>query len=353
MERESGLAQRWRALLCMVVVFVVGWGGQARAEGTTVTGTSGAEVPLTIDPSSEPAVGTIDLSGSERVLVLDGVPKSMTLRRVTLGDLARATGCETDANAELRVYDDGSSGTLTGTELVATSTTSQALGPELERVSWIVDPTALSSGGRYVFVIRSSSGSCTSARIRTWAHNSSQVDGGARACALLEDGSTQMWRLWHRRGEDESRACGSLGPGCRAAGHRLDFPRFRGHLMAGPSGRPVRMSVDAKDTVVFVGVPPGGGAVVAARIDHLEQNGPSAKRPVVGEIKGSVHDPRMKELRCGTGSAIRVLFVFDPARQAVLLVGGAKAGKWNQWYREAIPEADKLYDDYIKETGQA
>lgn len=97
----------------------------------------------------------------------------------------------------------------------------------------------------------------------------------------------------------------------------------------------------------------GDARAVAARIDYLEQHGPNAKRPIVGEIKGSAHDPRMKELRCGTGNAIRVLFVFDPARQAVLLVGGSKAGKWNQWYREAIPEADKLYDDYIKEIGQS
>jgi hypothetical protein len=35
----------------------------------------------------------------------------------------------------------------------------------------------------------------------------------------------------------------------------VDFPRFRGHLTAGPSGRPERMSVDAKDAAVFEGVP--------------------------------------------------------------------------------------------------
>src|SRR5687767_11521125 len=39
----------------------------------------------------------------------------------------------------------------------------------------------------------------------------------------------------------------------------LDFPRFRGHLTAGPSGRPARMSVDAKDAAVFVGVASRGG----------------------------------------------------------------------------------------------
>src|SRR3954447_2496523 len=36
-------------------------------------------------------------------------------------------------------------------------------------------------------------------------------------------------------------------------------PRFRGHLTAGSSGPPVRMSVDAKDTAVLAGVPRRGG----------------------------------------------------------------------------------------------
>jgi hypothetical protein len=60
----------------------------------------------------------------------------------------------------------------------------------------------------------------------------------------------------------------------------------------------------------------------------------------------------MKELRCGTGNAIRVLFIFDPARRAILLVGGAKAGRWNRWYRENIPLADQLYDEYLTQHQQ-
>ena len=41
----------------------------------------------------------------------------------------------------------------------------------------------------------------------------------------------------------------------------LEFPRFCGHLMAVPTGRPERMSVDAIDPAVSVGVPSGGGPV--------------------------------------------------------------------------------------------
>ena len=46
---------------------------------------------------------------------------------------------------------------------------------------------------------------------------------------------------------------------------------------------------------------------------------------------------------------MRILFIFDPVRNAVLLVAGDKSGRWNEWYREAIPTAEALYDQYLKE----
>lgn len=45
----------------------------------------------------------------------------------------------------------------------------------------------------------------------------------------------------------------------------------------------------------------------------------------------------------------RVLFAFDPARQAILLVGGDKTGRWRDWYRENIPLADDLYDKHMEQ----
>jgi hypothetical protein len=36
-------------------------------------------------------------------------------------------------------------------------------------------------------------------------------------------------------------------------------------------------------------------------------------------------------------------------RSAILLVAGDKAGQWNRWYRQAIPEAEQLYETYLKE----
>ncbi len=54
----------------------------------------------------------------------------------------------------------------------------------------------------------------------------------------------------------------------------------------------------------------------------------------------------MKELRAAKGGALRVLFSFDPRRQATLLLGGDKTGEWYEW---AVPLAGDLYDEYLTE----
>jgi len=58
--------------------------------------------------------------------------------------------------------------------------------------------------------------------------------------------------------------------------------------------------------------------------------------------------PNLKELR-PPGAFIRVLFVFDPRRVAILLIGGDKQDRWSKWYREYIPIAERLYEDYVDE----
>lgn len=87
---------------------------------------------------------------------------------------------------------------------------------------------------------------------------------------------------------------------------------------------------------------------VTDRVDLLAQRGPDLGRPVVDRIRASRHH-NMKELRAAKDGALRVLFMFDPRRQAILLLGGDKSGAWNDWYEWAIPAADDLYDDYLDE----
>jgi hypothetical protein len=102
----------------------------------------------------------------------------------------------------------------------------------------------------------------------------------------------------------------------------------------------------------FLDLDQDAAAAIGARIDLLETDGPNLKRPVVGAIESSRHRA-MKELRASVGvHALRVLFVFDPKRQAILLLGGDKTGRWDAWYAENVPRADDLYDEYLRETGQ-
>ncbi|MFG1947719.1 type II toxin-antitoxin system RelE/ParE family toxin [Nonomuraea sp. NPDC048826] len=89
---------------------------------------------------------------------------------------------------------------------------------------------------------------------------------------------------------------------------------------------------------------------VVDAIDRLAEAGPSLGRPLVDKLEGSqVHN--LKELRPGSAgrSEIRILFVFDPWRAAILLVGGDKSGDWSGWYRRAIPHAEELYAKYLSE----
>lgn len=70
-------------------------------------------------------------------------------------------------------------------------------------------------------------------------------------------------------------------------------------------------------------------------------------RPLVDTIRGSRH-ANMKELR-PPGGNLRVLFAFNPRRTAILLIGGDKTGRWQEWYDEMIPAADDLYDLHLRE----
>jgi hypothetical protein len=90
---------------------------------------------------------------------------------------------------------------------------------------------------------------------------------------------------------------------------------------------------------------------VAHAIRVLQENGPMLGRPHVDSIKSSKHH-NMKELRIQhKGDPYRVLFVFDPRRTAVLLIGGSKVGN-EFWYEENVPKADKIYDNYLAELGK-
>jgi hypothetical protein len=97
----------------------------------------------------------------------------------------------------------------------------------------------------------------------------------------------------------------------------------------------------------FSGLSPSVRISVAAKIDLLEEKGPSLGRPHVDTLKGSKLTNLKELIVQHGGEPYRVIFAFDPRRTAILLHGGRKADR--KWYRTAIPEAEKIYERYLKE----
>jgi hypothetical protein len=95
-------------------------------------------------------------------------------------------------------------------------------------------------------------------------------------------------------------------------------------------------------------------AAVAAAVDMLAESGPALGRPLVDRLSGC-RTHNLKELRPGSSGSteVRVLFVFDPRREAILLVAGDKSGRWRDWYRESIPLAEARYDEYLAAADDA
>ncbi len=80
---------------------------------------------------------------------------------------------------------------------------------------------------------------------------------------------------------------------------------------------------------------------VGQAIGMLLEAGPDLGRPLADHVRHSQLSNRRSE--------IRILYIFDRRRNAVLLAAGDKAGKWEAWYRQAIPLAEQRYEDYLKQ----
>lgn len=85
---------------------------------------------------------------------------------------------------------------------------------------------------------------------------------------------------------------------------------------------------------------------VAASVRWLEHQGVRLGYPHSSGISRSRHT-HMSELRVQhAGRPYRVLYAFDPRRNAILLLGGDRTGN-ERWYEEFVPVADRLYDEHI------
>jgi len=89
---------------------------------------------------------------------------------------------------------------------------------------------------------------------------------------------------------------------------------------------------------------------VATAIDLLEARGIALGYPKSSDIKGATF--ALRELRVQSkGRPLRVFYAFDPARQAVVLIGGDKTGD-GRFYKRMIPLAEKIWKEYLDETAQ-
>jgi hypothetical protein len=93
------------------------------------------------------------------------------------------------------------------------------------------------------------------------------------------------------------------------------------------------------------------GVSVDTAVDRLQEFGPTLGRPYVDTLSGSKF-PNLKELRVQhLGRPLRILFAFNPRRNAYLILGGDKTGD-ARWYVDALRRADAIYAQHLKEIGE-
>ncbi len=106
--------------------------------------------------------------------------------------------------------------------------------------------------------------------------------------------------------------------------------------------------MDTCSLVWFDGLTAQEQEAVGKLLDILELNGVGLGFPYSSAIKGSKY--ALRELR-KKGQPIRLLYAFDPARDAVVLVGGDKAGD-DRFYEREVPRAEKIWEQYLAENGR-
>ena len=88
---------------------------------------------------------------------------------------------------------------------------------------------------------------------------------------------------------------------------------------------------------------------LVASLVPLRMYGPALGRPDVDTLKNSRYT-NMKEIRFqADGGVWRVAFVFDPRRNAILLIAGDKSGVSEAtFYKRLIDKADKRYKEHLE-----
>jgi len=96
------------------------------------------------------------------------------------------------------------------------------------------------------------------------------------------------------------------------------------------------LGLDARDAVAVVRV-----------VGLLEAKGLALGFPYSSALVGSRY--ALRELRAqSAGHPLRIVYAFDPKRQAVLILGGDKTGD-DRFYERIIPQAEAIWESYLEE----
>jgi hypothetical protein len=101
-------------------------------------------------------------------------------------------------------------------------------------------------------------------------------------------------------------------------------------------------------TAWYRGLQLADAVAVTRSVERLEAEGLGLGFPPSSDVKGTKRHA-IRELRIQSGGRpLRVLYAFDPRRQAVLLIGGDKTGD-TRFYGRMVPVAERILDVYLAE----
>lgn len=96
----------------------------------------------------------------------------------------------------------------------------------------------------------------------------------------------------------------------------------------------------------FLGLGRADARAVTRCVGLLQAKGIALGFPYSSALEGSRY--ALRELRVqSSGHPLRIVYAFDPRRQAVLILGGDKTGN-DRFYAWAIPRAEAIWEEYLK-----
>lgn len=96
----------------------------------------------------------------------------------------------------------------------------------------------------------------------------------------------------------------------------------------------------------FLGLGEADARAVVRGVGLLEAKGLALGFPYSSALEGSRY--ALRELRIqSSGRPLRVVYAFDPNRQALLILGGDKTGD-DRFYGRIVPQAERIWEQYLE-----